>query len=287
MTTPQAAAPMSLRLSSVPRSTVTVGSDNFRPPQPHRSLLPLFHPENTKMTHPRPQHEQPNPKRSARRPWPLMLASLSLVLTFCHNPARGSSITYNLESYLPLQNGYTLSGTITTDGTIGTLTSSDITAWSFTITQGSVEIVTPFQPPRNPSPGHRPDRDRISAHPPHPPRGLERHHHHRPSARSTHGPHLLRLLGPRIRQRNPRYGDVYGEHCRVLWVPHGTTPPAPLPGLSLGGTNPWIIATTAAVPEPGSLTLALLGTAFLAVGGWTRRRNRAASRIQPSPTAQS
>ena len=59
------------------------------------------------------------------------------------------------------------------------------------------------------------------------------------------------------------------------------------PGISLGGLNPWIIATTAAIPEPGSLTLALLGTACLAVGEWTRRRRWAASSIQASPTAHS
>jgi hypothetical protein len=35
------------------------------------------------------------------------------------------------------QDGYVLSGTVTTDGTIGALSPSDITAWSFAITQGN------------------------------------------------------------------------------------------------------------------------------------------------------
>jgi hypothetical protein len=44
-------------------------------------------------------------------------------------------ITYNLVDYSSLENGWTLSGTITTDGTIGALAASDITSWTFTITK--------------------------------------------------------------------------------------------------------------------------------------------------------
>ena len=56
-------------------------------------------------------------------------------LTFgCGDDSEGGSITYHIENYAVLQNGYTLSGTITTDGMIGTLTDADITAWSFSVT---------------------------------------------------------------------------------------------------------------------------------------------------------
>jgi len=235
------------------------------------------------MTHRRPQHDQPNPKRSTHRPGPLLLASLSLVLTFCHSPARGSSITYNLQSYLPLQNGYTLSGTITTDGTIGTLTSSDITAWSFEFTLGSA------------SSGFASG----------------------PSSSSAYVTGLIATDSALILPQPSGGGSVddlelsaLSQYALVYWSRHGTNSPgvsgdlyvadddalinsgnlweasnanSNAPGISLGGINPWIIATTAAVPEPGSLTLALLGTLCLAVGEWTRRRRRAASSVQASP----
>ncbi len=65
----------------------------------------------------------------------LTLCLLSLFLTFgCADDSVGGSITYHIENYAALQNGYTLSGTITTDGMIGTLTDADITAWSFSVT---------------------------------------------------------------------------------------------------------------------------------------------------------
>jgi Putative transposase len=57
----------------------------------------------------------------------LLLAMLSLVLTFSPDATTwAGSIVYNIQNYASLQNGYTLSGTITTDGTIGTLTSAEL-----------------------------------------------------------------------------------------------------------------------------------------------------------------
>lgn len=51
--------------------------------------------------------------------------------------ASAGSITYDLVNYPDVQDGNTLSGTITTDGAIGNLQMSDITAWSVTISQGA------------------------------------------------------------------------------------------------------------------------------------------------------
>ncbi len=45
------------------------------------------------------------------------------------------STTYNILNHPDYQNGWTLSGTITTDGTIGLLQSSDITSWTWTVTK--------------------------------------------------------------------------------------------------------------------------------------------------------
>jgi len=64
----------------------------------------------------------------------LLAALLGLSLTCCSaTNCMGGSIVYQIQIYADLQNGYTLSGTITTDGTIGTLTSADVTAWSFSV----------------------------------------------------------------------------------------------------------------------------------------------------------
>ena len=45
------------------------------------------------------------------------------------------STTYNIVNHPDYQDGWTLSGTITTDGTIGLLQSSDITSWTWTVTK--------------------------------------------------------------------------------------------------------------------------------------------------------
>ncbi len=50
------------------------------------------------------------------------------------------STTYHIQNYPDLQNGWTLSGTITTDGTIGTIQPVDILSWTWTITQGTNSI---------------------------------------------------------------------------------------------------------------------------------------------------
>ncbi len=55
---------------------------------------------------------------------------------------RAASITYDLVDYPALQNGYDLSGTITTDGNTGVLSTSDLTSWVFNITQGPTLIET-------------------------------------------------------------------------------------------------------------------------------------------------
>jgi PEP-CTERM motif len=50
--------------------------------------------------------------------------------------ANATPITYNILNNPDLQNGWTLSGTITTDGTIGTIQANDILSWTWTITKG-------------------------------------------------------------------------------------------------------------------------------------------------------
>jgi hypothetical protein len=64
----------------------------------------------------------------------LATAVLISVLTFGGSVARAGNITYMIVNNGPDQNGYTLSGTIVTKGTLGALTADDFVSWQFTIT---------------------------------------------------------------------------------------------------------------------------------------------------------
>ncbi len=50
--------------------------------------------------------------------------------------AMGGDITYQLINYPDYQNGWTLTGSITTDGKAGAISSGDIVSWTYTITKG-------------------------------------------------------------------------------------------------------------------------------------------------------
>jgi hypothetical protein len=71
----------------------------------------------------------------------LILAAMVL-WTIIAIPARSEAdlITYQLNNYPAYQNGWLLSGYITTDGTIGTITAADIVSWQWTVTQGATSL---------------------------------------------------------------------------------------------------------------------------------------------------
>jgi hypothetical protein len=52
--------------------------------------------------------------------------------------ANASNIIYSFANYPTLQNGYTIAGTIVTDGTIGVLPYSSIVSASFSVTNGAI-----------------------------------------------------------------------------------------------------------------------------------------------------
>jgi hypothetical protein len=213
-----------------------------------------------------------------------LLAALSLGLVASVTPTgRGASITYAFRSYDSLQNGYTLTGTMTTDGKIGTLTSANITAWAYTITNGTTtdhesggsNLVAVI--------GVTASANSISmAVPAYSFAGA-------PNNLIFSNSSVGLLIYNRTAAVNlPGFGDEYeafSPSTGMLWQ-HIVSDP---PGLSLGG-NPWVIAVNLgqAVPEPGSLTLALLGLPCLAAAAlWTRRHNRAATRPLLGPKAHS
>jgi PEP-CTERM motif len=190
----------------------------------------------------------------------LLLAVLSVFLDFSPTATTmGGSITYNIQNYAALQDGYTLSGTITTDGTIGTLTSADITAFSISVT-GPVDYVVTSQ-----SVGASAGvQGAVTA----------------TAAAITIAPSVVadaNFLGLGTNDLALQYyhfSDDYGwyifganDSLPQAWNTEGA-------GLSLGGST-WIVAT-ASVPEPGTVTLALIGIACLAVARRTRRHRRVA-----------
>ncbi len=232
----------------------------------------------------------------------LLLAVLSLFLTFGTNATTmGGSITYDLQNFAALQNGCTLSGTITTDGTIGVLSSADVVAWSFSVTGPQAYTLTSQDPNTVVSTLSGVIATATSLIIPVPAQGVQ-----------SDGIFLISNgtnFGGSPGLRYYRQGDtIPGESP---YDQYDMTVPSPIPlipiyawldtalrppGLNLGsvgisaqgGGSPWTIGTLAA-PEPSSLTLGLLGVACLAVARWTRRilgemRDAAARAARPSLT---
>ena len=56
--------------------------------------------------------------------------------------AEAGSITYHINDYPAVEKGYNISGSITTDGWIGRLDGSHITAWTWTLTKHGSSIIT-------------------------------------------------------------------------------------------------------------------------------------------------
>jgi hypothetical protein len=67
----------------------------------------------------------------ARRIWLLLLLIAGGAIA---PPASWGEITYNIANYPTVQNGYTISGTMTTDGGTGLITNSDVLTWDISVT---------------------------------------------------------------------------------------------------------------------------------------------------------
>ena len=63
------------------------------------------------------------------------IVALATAATLIFNTA-GAEVIYQLTNNSSVQNGFTLSGSITTNGTLGVISASDITKWSFSFTNG-------------------------------------------------------------------------------------------------------------------------------------------------------
>ena len=70
-----------------------------------------------------------------------LLAAITVACSALLSGLQAAPITYSIVNNAAFQNGYTLSGSISTDGTIGELSYGNFTGWSFTITETATSLV--------------------------------------------------------------------------------------------------------------------------------------------------
>jgi len=178
---------------------------------------------------------------------------------------------YDLQNYPADQNGHTLSGTITTDGTIGSLQASNITSWNVTIDANdnfSSHDTGAFNDSVGPGLVATPTELTFAISP------------------SAQPINTVLGLGTFI-QGGPQSSvswysqDIHGDSYYVAWF---QSPPPYTPNIwntenpVMGGIVPWVIAVaqTTAVPEPSALVLA--GSAIVSGLAYGLARKRRAQR---------
>jgi PEP-CTERM motif len=175
------------------------------------------------------------------------LGALTLAFLAGGISVRAGDVTYNMVNDSVDQNGYGISGTIVTDGTIGALTASDVVSWQFTIT----------------GPGGPFSNSGIGTSPGNVIEGLTAT---TSGDLTTTGEVLLGLLSDAAVNWRPVDHNYFGIVANApLW---NDFPPTGFP--AEGG---WTIATAASVPEPSSVVLAGLGCASTIAFGLARRRS--------------
>jgi hypothetical protein len=172
----------------------------------------------------------------------LILAGFTLAPRAVH-----ADITYTIDNYASLQEGYTVSGTITTNGTTGPFIRPGggvVKSWDIAITQGTTTIFT-FT------------------------------HSNSSFAGSTFDATLTNLsiaAGDTIylRSSNPSLYDIQWLNLAPSEVYQADTPQTIL--WTGRGWNPESPVATASVPEPSSAILAAIGAVSGIAYGWVRKR---------------
>jgi hypothetical protein len=70
-----------------------------------------------------------------------LLAAITVACSALISGLQAAPITYSIVDNAAYQNGYTVSGSITTDGTTGSLSSSNITNWTYAVTNTATSVV--------------------------------------------------------------------------------------------------------------------------------------------------
>jgi hypothetical protein len=191
------------------------------------------------------------PTGARRRPIPpvQLLATLSLlaVTPFATGEAKAGSIIYTVVDHPAAQDGYAVSGTITTDGAIGTnLPRDHITDWDITITQGTTTIGE-LSPSNTANYSTSFDASPTAITVPSPAEGLSFYNFGRVGGIGWgHNP------GP---PPSIYYSAIWPSHFDTLWASNLT--PADMP---------------VAIPEPSTAVIATGGLMTGIVAGLVRRR---------------
>ncbi len=172
--------------------------------------------------------------------------------------AKAGTITYDLTQTTSLQDGWTVTGTVTTNGATGTLVSGDVESWGFTLFNGKTSYAA-----SSTDEGSSTVLNGVMA-----------------SATGITLPdtadsedlanELLLQAGSTFIEYNRQDGptaEIYkgAGAANLLWDADNAA--------NIGGTDPWTLATAESVPEPSSIVL--LGVASIGIIGLVWRRRRA------------
>ena len=221
--------------------------DAVEPARLTRGVLKSIHPK-----------VESGPTRETTMRHRLLAAAAATALIAAAHIAEAGQITYSLQNYAADQAGSTLTGSITTDGNLGTLTAADIVSWTWTVTPpvgATVHLI---------GIGSRQHRSKS--------------HRHRHAASTFRTPDSkLRapaLVGQNanLEYRRDRLHDgVPDQYIGSPGVVNFWATNNP----QMGGTDPWLIGVAASsVPEPSGAVLLGLGITGFVVAGARRRFSR-------------
>lgn len=208
----------------------------------------------------------------------LKATALLLIVGGSFSTAQAGPITYQINDYTAVQQGYTISGSITTDGTIGGLNPGNITAWTWTLSEG----VTVYGTTSSSDAGAgilffgaiTASATEITMATP----GMDQTIHlilFNENLRDFNGVSLTwrRVGASHSRGFQPASDTFNGNYVNGSFSAYSENPP----GLAMPNTTTWVIATANATPEPASRMLFGLGALILCCGVHRRRQPKAAA----------
>jgi hypothetical protein len=174
----------------------------------------------------------------------MMLCAALLLVGFVERAQ--ADYIYSLDTYNSQQNGWTISGTVTTDTNTGVLSTADILSWMLTLTKPGNATIS-FS-------GNTTNATALN---------LEA----TPSSLTLSGANasLYLLVNSNIivwdRQQGFYYSVTSGSQH---WAESGAS-------ISLPTPDTWVVASAGAAPEPATISLAIVGLVMLGVAYLIRR----------------